>query len=44
METSEDELAGWDPMKDSYEQKCFNSYGPQNFDDNFLEKHKPIRT
>ena len=39
----ETDLSGWDPMKESFEQKCFNSYHETRYDDNFIEKHSPVR-
>lgn len=42
-DSSDDELSGWDPMKESYEQKSFNSYQEPKYDANVTEKHNPIR-
>ena len=42
-ESSDDELSGWDPMKESYEQKSFNSYKEPAYDANVTEKHNPVR-
>ena len=47
MELNEDNesvksLSEWDPMKASYEQKSFNTYKAQRYNDNFLEKHTPV--
>ena len=39
----DDSLANWDPMKISYEQKHFNSYKEQKYDDNPVEKHCPVK-
>ena len=40
---SDDELDAWDPMKESYEQKSFNSYKEPTYNTDVTEKHNPVR-
>ena len=44
-DVSEEEkvLSDWDPMKDSYEQKSFNSYQEPAYDADVTERHNPVR-
>lgn len=38
----DDTLSDWDPMKTSFEQKNFNTYQQQKYNDNFVEKHVAV--
>ncbi|XP_065648312.1 tudor domain-containing 6 isoform X5 [Hydra vulgaris] len=42
--SDEDNFNNWDPMKISYEQKHFNSYKEQKYDDNPVERHCPTKS
>ena len=40
---SDDDLSSWDPMREAYEQRHFNSYQEPVYNSAFSEKHNPIR-
>lgn len=40
---SDDELSNWNPMKEAFEQRHFNSYQEPGYDTPFAEKHNPVR-
>ncbi|XP_057307302.1 uncharacterized protein LOC130645350 isoform X2 [Hydractinia symbiolongicarpus] len=41
-DVEDDTLSDWDPMKTSFEQKNFNTYQQQKYNDNFVEKHVAV--